>query len=235
MTQGYQIPNEQNRAIRIVIISRHELVRVGLRAMLAEVLGWSVAGETFDETMAVALCRKVQPDLVLLDVQSLGGKGLGALRSLNTLRPTPKIIILTSDEYSDFMLEARQAGAVGYLFKDVTHQALIATIQNALSSETDLRKDGASDIPVRAKHQPKEGVVQSTDRLTLRELEVLHLVAKGFTNRDIAERLALRPGTVKVHVERIVAKLEVTNRMQAVLRAVELGLLQAPHLPHHTP
>jgi DNA-binding NarL/FixJ family response regulator len=199
----------------LVILSAYELVRVGLRTMLASVPGLLISEETVDEGLVLALCRKTRPHIVLLDVQMPGRDGLAMLRLLKDHWPETKVIILTADERSDYLLAMGKAGAVDYLFKDVTQQALIAAIQNALPNPTELHRETPTNQPT------KEGI-QPAHPLTTRELAVVQLVAQGLTNREIAEQLAVRPGTIKVHVERIIAKLGVANRTQAAIHAAEL-------------
>lgn len=215
---------------RIIIADDHELARAGLRSMIEGARGLVLVGEAANGREAVELCRKTCVDLVLLDVRMPELDGMAATRAIKELCPETRVLIITTHEHPDYLLAALKAGAAGYLLKDVTRQDLLLTIRRVLRGELLLR----GDIAVRALERlTKEGAGNDDvvmERLTAREAGVLALIVEGRTNREIAGRLSLSVGTVKVHVEHIIAKLGVSDRTQAAVRAIERGLLRdSPH------
>lgn len=219
------------RAARVLIVDDHELARAGLRSMLESAPGLTVVGEATSGREALEICRRLRPDLALVDVRMPGLNGLETTRALKAEFPTMIIVIVTMYDNPEYLLEALKAGAAGYVLKDATRDELLGTLRRAL--EGDAAVDG--EVAVRLLRQlatetaaPVASVVpQPSEQLTTREREVLDLLAQGLTNREIAARLVVSPGTVKVHVEHIIAKLGVSDRTQAAVRAVELGLLNA--------
>jgi DNA-binding NarL/FixJ family response regulator len=206
---------------RLVIVDDHEIARAGLRTMLATEPTYSVAGEATNGQESIALCRALEPDVVLMDMRMPDMDGIAATQAILAERPDTRIIITTMYEDPDYMQRALEVGAVGYVLKDATRHALIDAVGQALRGEFPLHQELASQLLRRlAAGAPRP----SHEPLTPRELDVLRLLVRGLTNRQIAERLYISTGTVKLHVERIIAKLGVTDRTQAAARAVELGL-----------
>jgi DNA-binding NarL/FixJ family response regulator len=216
----------RTKQARIIIADDHELARAGLRSMIEGARGLVVVGEAANGREALELCRSTCVDLALLDVRMPELDGMAATRAIKEICPETRVLIITTHEHPDYLLAALKAGAAGYLLKDVTRQDLLLTIRRVLRGESLLR----GDIAIRAlEHLTNEGTGNDAavlERLTSRESEVLALIVEGQTNREIAGRLALSVGTVKIHVEHIIAKLGVSDRTQAAVRAVERGLLR---------
>jgi DNA-binding NarL/FixJ family response regulator len=211
---------------RMVIADDHELARAGLRSMLEGDRGVVVVGEATNGAEAVELCQQLKPDLALLDVRMPDMDGLAATRVIRQVSPETRIVIVTTHENPEYLLVALKAGAAGYLLKDVTRHDLLATIRRVLRGEAVLSGEIATRTlqQITSQQTRPDGLVP--ERLTPRERDVLKLVVEGQTNRQIAERLSLSIGTVKIHVEHIIAKLGVSDRTQAAVHAVEWKLLQ---------
>jgi DNA-binding NarL/FixJ family response regulator len=209
---------------RLLIIDDHEIARAGMRTMLATEPGWRVVGEAAGGQEGVALCRRLEPDLVLMDVRMPDMDGIAATRAILGEREDTRIIITTMYEDPDYLQRALEAGAVGFVLKDATRQTLIEAVGRALRGEYALHHDLASQLLRRLTTDTLRAPRPGHQQLTPRELDVLRLLAQGLTNRQIGAQLYISTGTVKLHVERILAKLDVADRTQAAGRAVELGL-----------
>ncbi|WP_375428544.1 response regulator [uncultured Sphingomonas sp.] len=214
----------------IVIADDHELARSGLRAMVEGEPDLRVVGEARDGLEAVDLCRLLAPGLVLLDVRMPRLDGLGAARRISDECPGVRIVMVTMHDSPAYLAEALQAGAAGYVLKDASRRELLAALRSVLDGDTFLNGAMAARIIGRIGPPAAPGS-KSLDRspiepLTPRELDVLGLVARGMTNKEVGRELEISPGTVKVHVERIIGKLGVADRTQAAVRGVERGLVR---------
>jgi DNA-binding NarL/FixJ family response regulator len=218
-------PGSRVTPARLIIADDHELARAGLRKMLEGDRGLLLVGEAASGHEAVTLCQELAPDLALLDVRMPDMDGLAAAQMIGQLCPRTRVLIVTTHENPDYLLAALKAGAAGYVLKDVTRQDLLITIRRVLRGESVLSGDIAARALYRLATQPISPPVVSPERLTPREREVLQQIVAGRTNRQIAQELALSFGTVKIHVEHIIAKLGVADRTQAAVRAIESGLL----------
>lgn len=207
------------RPVRVVIADDHELARAGLRSMLAGEPDLEVIGEVSTGREALELCRRTRPDLLLIDVRMPELDGIETTRAVRAACPATAVVVVTIYENPDYLRHAMKAGAVAYVLKDATRQQVIGAIRRVLSGETLL----TPDLARRALDRPRQ-----VDRLTPREHDVLRLLATGQTNREIARHLGLSVGTVKIHVEHIIAKLGAADRTAAAVRAIELGLLAPP-------
>jgi DNA-binding NarL/FixJ family response regulator len=212
---------------RLVIADDHELARAGLRTMLVGQPGVELIGEAKNGREALMLCRRLQPDLALIDVRMPDLDGLATCRNIKQEFPATSVILVTMYENPQYFLEALRSGASGYVLKDITQRELLATVRRVLRGESVL----SPDIVVRVLgHLTVKTPLQAempTVQLSPREREVLQLLTQGQTNREIARRLTVSVSTIKIHVEHILAKLGVSDRTQAAVRAIELGLLQA--------
>jgi DNA-binding NarL/FixJ family response regulator len=217
-------PRSPERA-RLVIADDHELARAGLRSMLMSDPGLEIVGEAANGRDAVARCRDLRPDLALLDVRMPDLDGMAATRLIKQESPATRVLIVTMYETPDYLLEAVRAGAAGYVLKDATRAELLSAVRQVLRGEQVLNGGLAARLLQRMAHPDRPGQMPAPARLTPRELEVLHLLTKGKTNREIAAALVVSAGTIKVHVEHIIAKLGVSDRTQAAVRAIELGLI----------
>ena len=219
---------------RLVIVDDHHLLRRGFRSLLAGEPDLEVVGEASNGREAIELCRRLRPDFVLMDVRMPEMDGLAATRELKRELPDIAVLIMTMHENMDYLLEALDAGAAGYVLKDSPAERLISAVRRTLKGESPLNQELAarllrrlaeerkSEPPAPKQPEPRESL---REPLTPRELEVLGLLATGRTNQQIAQTLVISKGTVKVHVERIIRKLNVSDRTQAAVRAIEMGLL----------
>jgi NarL family two-component system response regulator YdfI len=219
--------------IRVLIADDHALVREGLRLILEASDGFAVAGEAGDGAAALRLVEKVQPDVVLMDLRMPGMDGLEALTHLRAQRPEIAVVILTTYNEDGLVLRGLQAGARGYLLKDMTGETLMQTVRAAVRGEILLQPEIMARVlaqtserpmpPARGERPPTGG-----GDLTEREREVLAAVARGERSKEIALRLGVTESTIKAHLATIYTKLEVDSRASAVAVAIERGLLPAP-------
>ena len=209
-------------SIRILIADVHALVRKGLRALLEGKPDLTVVGEAADGEEAVCRARDLQPDVVLLDLMMPHKDGLTALCEIRHECPQARVLVLTSFGEDERVFAAIKGGALGYLLKDSMPQELVRAIRAVHRGEFSLSPATALKV-IRELGHPSP---PSTDKesLTDRELEVLRLLARGLTNREIGERLAISERTAGVHVGHILGKLHLSNRVQAALYAVRAGL-----------
>jgi NarL family two-component system response regulator LiaR len=225
----------------VLLADDHDLVREGLRAVLEAEGDLEVVGEARDGAEALELCRKLAPDLVLMDVRMPRSDGLEATAAIKREMPRVSVVVVTMHENPDYLLGAIRAGAAGYILKDASGERLVEAVRGTLSGESPLSQDLAMRLlrrladeragdEGRGDHAPEtEGIVQrrgpAPEGITPREVEVLVLLAQGRTNPQIAEELGISRGTAKIHVQSIIAKLGVSDRTQAAVRGIELGIL----------
>jgi DNA-binding NarL/FixJ family response regulator len=222
-----------NRPARLVVVDDHDLVRSGLKALLSTQEGLTIVGEAANGREALDLCGRVRPDLVLMDVRMPEMDGLAATREIKRHFNDVSVLILTTYENEDYLLEAIRAGAAGYVLKDASEQQLVTAIRRVLEGESALNRDLATELLWRLAKKAPEWLTEREpadlpEPLTPRELEVLRLLALGHTNRQVAKELVISLGTSKNHVEHIRVKLGASDRTQAVVRALELGLITLP-------
>ena len=222
--------------VRVVVADDQQLVRTGFRMILAAD-GIEVVGEAADGLAAIATVRATRPDVVLMDIRMPGLDGLEATRRLLAeprdaadAAAAPRIIILTTFDLDQYVYEALAAGASGFLLKDVTPEHLVNSVRLVRSGDALLapaitrrlvEKFAAPAPAVRAPGAPAGRI----DALTARELEVFRLLARGLSNAELAAALHVSEATVKTHVTRILAKLQLRDRAQAVVAAYESGLV----------
>ncbi|MEW6277062.1 MAG: response regulator transcription factor [Candidatus Eremiobacterota bacterium] len=213
------------KTTRVLLVDDHRMVREGIRAVLAGEPDIEVVAEAASGEEALEKVAAVQPDVVVLDLQMPGMGGLAALRRLKESCPSMAVVVLTVDETELVLVEAIRAGAAGYILKDASSELLVQSIR--------LNNQGGALIPAEILRKALRGVsvrppreAQNLDELTPRELEVLRLLARGLDNQDIAERLNLSRVTAKKHVHHILSKLQVSDRTQAALMAVRMGLVE---------
>ena len=200
--------------------------------MLADALDIEVVGEAANGREALLLCSRLRPDLVLMDVRMPEMDGLAATREVKQRYPEISVMIVTMHENPDYLLEALKAGAAGYVLKDAPRHEVITAVRQVREGESSLNPELAARLLRRlASESDGQSVARSANgglaahTLTPRELDVLRLLQLGRTNRQAAEELFISVGTAKRHVENIIAKLEVSDRTQAVVRALQLGIL----------
>jgi DNA-binding NarL/FixJ family response regulator len=209
---------------RLLIADDHELSRTGLRGMLASEEGLEIVGEATTGREAVVLCRRLRPHLVLMDLRMPELDGLAATRAIKQDCPATSVIIVTMQENPEYLFEALKAGAAGYLLKDSTRAEVVGAVWQVLGGEALLDAELATRLLQRLATEARRTRPQGVP-LTPRESEVLQLLTQGRTNRQIAEALVITTGTAKLYVERILGKLGVSDRTQAAVRAIELGLV----------
>jgi DNA-binding NarL/FixJ family response regulator len=216
---------QRSRVARVVVADDHDLARAGLRSLISAERGLEVVGEASNGREALDLCRRVRPDLVLMDVRMPDMNGLAVTRAIKHESPSTSVILFTMYENADYLVEALQAGASGYLLKGASRVEILNTVHQVLAGDSVLRPDLVLQLLRRMSGSAVEAVVAS--QLTRREHDVLRLIVLGQTNREIAGTLNLTVSTVKTHVEHVIGKLEVSDRTQAAVRAIELGLASA--------
>ena len=202
--------------IRVMIADDHSMVRMGLAGLLATEPDMQIVAEAEDLEQAVAAFSKHRPDVTLMDVRMPGGSGLEALVRIRAIDPTAHVVILSTYDLEEPMIEAHHKGACGYLLKSVKSEELIAAIRS-------VHAGGHCFPPVLRNHIAAR---ESRKPLTPREIETLDLLRRGFTNKEIAKFLNISESTAKFHVRAILEKLEVSDRAEAVAAAFERGLLQ---------
>jgi NarL family two-component system response regulator LiaR len=206
--------------IRVLLVDDHAVVRSGLSAFLLAFDDLELVGEAGSGEEAVRLCPRVRPDVVLMDLVMPGMDGAQATHAIRQTCPAIQVIALTSFKEQELVEGALEAGAIGYLLKNVTAGELARAIREAHLGRPTLAPEAAQALIQARREQPKPGF-----DLTEREREVLALLVEGLTNPEIAERLIVSRSTAKFHVSSILSKLGVASRTEAVAVAVKEGLL----------
>ena len=237
--------------IRIVLVDDQALIRLGLRSVLSREPWIDVVGEAADGVEAVDLCRREKPDVVLMDIEMPNMDGLTAARRIKEEFPTTSVLVLTGHDNIEYLLRAVSAGAAGYLLKEHALERVVGAVRRVVNQESPLDQEltmrllrrlseenapgqeashetpsgAGSSKPANSPSKPSNKHFDEIDgALTPREREILSLVAEGCTNQRIADQLFVGVGTVKTHVHRIIAKLGVSDRTQAAVLAIRLGL-----------
>lgn len=213
--------------IRLVLADDHEVTRTGFVALLAGNPEFEVVGQARDGEEALALCEQLRPDIAILDIRMPRLNGLGAARLLQQRQPEVKVVIFTMDDSPDHLEAAMTAGAVGYLLKDASRDEVIGALQRVAQGEEALNRAVSARL-LRRMTERGNGQAPQVQALTARERQVLGLVAGGFSNREIGEKLGITTGTAKAHVERVIGKLGASDRTQAAVRGIALGLVTQP-------
>ena len=232
---------QTNLPRRVLIADDHALIRDGFRRMLGYEKDFEVIGEASDGREAVELCRRLEPDLVLMDVRMPEMDGLEATRAIKANQPEVSVLVITTYENADYLLEAIKAGAAGYVLKDAPSERLVNSMRRVLAGEWPLNQElgvrlirrlasegPQASAPPWAAESGAKAAPPLLEDFTPREVEVLGLLLRGKTNEEIAKSLSISRATAKVHVRHIIAKLGVSDRTQAVVRALELGLAPYP-------
>ena len=214
-------------AVRVLLVDDDQLMRAGLRAVLSSDAGIEVVGEAATGRAAVARVRALRPDLVLMDVRMPDLDGIAATREVLASSPDVKVVILTTFEQDDYIFGALSAGASGFLLKRTSPEELLAAIHTVAAGDSLLSPSVTRIVLERLARQPAPQIAGSAVAdLTPREREVLGLVARGLSNGEIAAALVIEETTVKTHVKRILGKLGLRDRIQAVIFAYESGITQ---------
>jgi NarL family two-component system response regulator LiaR len=215
---------EQVDSIRVMLVDDHAMLRKGLATFLLAFDDLELVGEAANGLEAVELCDQVQPDVILMDLVMPEMDGAAAIRAIRERHPSVRLVALTSFQEEELVQGALEAGAIGYLLKNVSAEDLVTAIRAAHAGRPTLAPEAAEALvrAVRsASDQPEIGRT-----LTPREREVLALMVAGLSNPEIAERLTVSRSTAKFHVSRILSKLNVSNRTEAVALTIQHGLLE---------
>jgi DNA-binding NarL/FixJ family response regulator len=211
---------------RVLLADDQELVRAGFRLIL-ELAGLEVVGEAGDGAEAVELARRLDPDVVLMDVRMPRMDGIEATRRLAQAGLRARVLVLTTFDLDEHVYDALQAGASGFLLKDVDRERLVEAVRTVAAGEALLAPPVLRRLVAHYVESPPAALArpQGLDDLSERELEVLRLVGRGLSNAEIAAELVISLATVKTHVRHVLQKLRLRDRVQAVVVAYESGLL----------
>ncbi|WP_350277474.1 response regulator transcription factor [Kribbella sp. HUAS MG21] len=209
--------------IRVLVVDDHPVVRSGLSGMLSVTDDITVVGEAGDGSEALALVESTRPDVVLMDLRMPRMDGVAATGAIVSGYPSTRVLVLTTYDTDTDILHAVEAGAAGYLLKDTPHADLLNGIRAAARGETVLAPPVAARLMSRLRTPTTPAAAPSP-----RELEVLAAVARGLSNAEIGRELFIGEATVKTHLQRLFAKLDVDDRTRAVTVAIERGLLPSP-------
>jgi DNA-binding NarL/FixJ family response regulator len=214
--------------ITVLLVDDQALFREALRTLLSVQRDLEIVGEAANGEEAVRLAVALRPAVVLMDLQMPVLDGVAATRNLRNLQPESRVIVLTTFDDDEYVFEGLRAGAVGYLLKDAPSEKLVEAIRAAARGESFLQPSVAAKVIAeftRITDRPSLRRQPLIEPLSGRELEILALIAKGASNKEIAGALFIAEGTVKNHVTNILAKLAVRDRTQAALKGRELGLI----------
>jgi two-component system, NarL family, response regulator LiaR len=227
---------------RLLIADDHALAREGMRSMLTNEPDLQIVGEAKDGEEALNLCRRFRPELVLMDVRMPKMDGLEATRAIKEVSPQTAILMMSTYESQEYLVEAIKAGAAGYILKEATKGQLLSAVRKVLDGEPPLNEElamqllrkfveqpplneGYADVPPSSgRPSGKRAGLSPLEVLSPRELDVLRLIARGRTNQQIAKDLLVSVSTIKKHVHQIITKLGVSDRTQAAISAIQFDL-----------
>ncbi len=219
-----------SRSIRVLIADDHALMREGTRQILEDQPDLVVAGEAQDGEEAVALALRLHPDVVLMDIAMPKLNGIEATRQIKQARPATTVLVLTAYDDDQYIYALLDAGAAGYLLKNVRGEELAKAVRAVAEGESVIDPTIASKVFKRYSKPGRATVREGVEPLTDRESEVLAMAAKGLSNKLIARALSLSDRTVQVHLSNIFGKLNVASRTEAVITALRVGLLRLEEL-----
>lgn len=221
------IPNETNKSharptiktagstLRILVADDHLVYRMGIRSLVSNEPGMKVVGEASDGATAIGLYRELQPDAMLLDLRMPNKGGIDVVQTIRKEFPDARILIVTSYQTEEEIFQVLRAGALGYILKDMGREMLMEAIRSVQAGERWISPTIQRQFAERS----------SREKLTAREVEVMKLLARGLTNRDIARVFSISESTVKNHVNNLLAKLEVSDRTEAVTFCLVRGII----------
>jgi DNA-binding NarL/FixJ family response regulator len=217
-------------SVRVLLVDDDDLMRAGLRAVLSSDPSIEVVGEALDGRDAVARVERLKPEVVLMDVRMPRLDGIGATSEIVQAAPGVRVLMVTTFEDDDYIFGALNAGASGFLLKRSKPEELIAAIHTVAAGDALLAPSVTRRVVDRMARRVQPTPLQDDqrlDELTPRERDVLELLARGLSNREIADALIVEPSTVKTHVKRVLMKLEARDRVHAVIVAYETGVVRA--------
>src|SRR5215203_5659974 len=218
-----------SRPSTLVIVDDHPLFRAAIRQMLGQWPDLEVVGEASDGCESLELCRRLHPELVLMDLSMPNMDGFEATREIKQESPSTIVLALTAFEEPEYLLKALRAGASGYVLKQMGSQQIVGAIRRVLEGDSPLNQEVAMQLLIRLigemKHKESEPRPLLPIPLSPREMEVLKLLARGQRNQQIADNLFISMSTVKNHVHHIIEKLGASDRVQAVILAIEYDLI----------
>ena len=210
--------------MKILICDDQALVREGLEMLLNLDPDIEVVGTAGNGKEAVELAEKHKPDIVLIDLKMPVMNGIEATRTISTAFPEIKVLVLTTYDHDEWLFDAIRAGASGYLLKDARREDIINAINGTYQGKAFIDPKVVGKVLMQTANSQACSPLEITSKITKRELDVLRLVAKGFSNTDIAEKLHLSKGTIRNHVSAIFTKLKVNDRTQVTILAIQHGL-----------
>jgi NarL family two-component system response regulator LiaR len=214
------MPMNEQKAIRVMVVDDHAMVRTGLAAFLEISDDLDLVGQATNGRQAVALCERSQPNVILMDLVMPEMDGVTATRTIRERWPQVQVIALTSFQEKELVRDALQAGAIGYLLKNVSIDDLTEAVRAAHAGRSTLAPEAIQALIRVESQEPVPG-----DDLTPREREVLALLVEGLSNPGISKRLVISLGTTRSHVGKILSKLEVSNRAEAIAVAIRRNLV----------
>lgn len=211
--------------IRLLIVDDHEMVREGLKAMLVSEPDFAIVGDAANAEQALALIERLRPDIALLDIRLPGTSGIEVCRTVTASYPETAVIILTTYTDDNLIAQAVQAGARGFILKDIERFDLKRSIRAVARGEAAIDPKTAVAVLAQLRKTPQGNGESAPEQLSSQQLVILRLVAQGLSSREIATRLYLSENTVKGYVQEILHRLGVKNRTEAVMVAVKQGWL----------
>ena len=212
-----------NDRIRVLLVDDHTLFRSGVRSLLQRNEDFEVVGEAGDGLEGIKRTRSLRPDVVLLDLHMPGISGLEAVKVIAEEMPEVHVLMLTVSEDAQDLMEALRAGACGYLLKNIETDMLVDALRKAARGESVVSQQMTAKLIQGVRNPPKADPLAERERFSPRERDILGCLAQGSSNKEIARRLDLAESTVKIHVQNIFKKLNMTSRVQVALYAVEHG------------
>jgi DNA-binding NarL/FixJ family response regulator len=217
---SFPVSAPSTERLRILVADDHLVYRIGIRSLLEAEMGFQVVGEAANSTDTIELYRKLRPDVLLLDLRMPHKGGIEAVRAIRGEFPEARVLVVTSYQTEEEVIQVLQAGALGYILKDLDGSMLMQAIQAVCAGKRWMSPGLEQQLAEGAGHQP----------LTARELEVLRLLARGLTNREIASVFHIAESTVKNHVNHLLGKLEVADRTEAVSFCLARGIVRVEDL-----
>lgn len=212
-------------SVSVLLVDDHPIVRQGLRNLLESIPEFRVIGEAGDGLQALEMVEKVQPQVLVIDVMMPGLTGIEVTQRVKRQWPATKVIILSMQNNEAYVVSALKSGASGYILKDTGPEELVDAIRTVVKGERYLSKQLSERLINAYVSKVDEAEVDPYDTLTNREKEILHLVAEGYTNNEIAERLFISPRTAELHRSNVINKLGLKNQVDLVRFAIKRGIL----------